>query len=219
MRNVRLLILFPAALLLCGPLAEAQAPYRSALSINATGDVHSYSYSYHHSYVLSRKPAYAPGFAGVPDTAETEPKNPSKALGRAIGHTVVPIALGVLIVVNTSPFDDDPLATAGGLLMLHGVLTGPSMGNFYARDWLRGWGGVGARILSFVIIDSDRRNRELRNVLGIGLLAGSALYNIATAPASARAYNRRAGIQYGAGVLQVPGSGAAVPVLTAGIRF
>ena len=129
-------------------------------------------------------------------------KDPENALYYSVVHTVVPIGFGgMLLVVGGS------VAPVGALGMMYGILAGPSAGNLYAENIGMGLFGIGLRILGIGMMaeatDSfhytSHSHHHHKSGLARGgflLYMGSTLWNIVTAPGSARTYNARHGIGY-----------------------
>ncbi|HNJ72219.1 MAG TPA: hypothetical protein PL129_06950, partial [bacterium] len=67
-------------------------------------------------------------------------KNATEAFLWNAGHTVLPVVAGGYILNKLDTYE-----TAGSLAMGYGLLIGPSMGNFYAQDYGRGFLGIGIR--------------------------------------------------------------------------
>jgi hypothetical protein len=134
--------------------------------------------------------------------AKTTRKDPENALYYSVVHTVVPIGFGgMLLVVGGSA------APVGALGIMYGILAGPSAGNFYAEDIGMGLFGIGLRLLGIGMMAeatesfhytsySHHRHKPGLARGGFLLYMGSTLWNIVTAPGSARTYNARHGIGY-----------------------
>lgn len=120
-------------------------------------------------------------------------KSKSVAVNWSMGATLFPIMLGV------SGFSFVP---AQGVLVCAGIAFGPSMGHFYAHQWLRGFATTGLRIglgylgamaglYSLYSIEFDDAS-PVFFLVSIGSAAGiigSVIYDWATAPASVQKYN------------------------------
>jgi hypothetical protein len=138
--------------------------------------------------------------------ATVSPKSSSKALTMALGHTAIPIAAGLgLMTIGDSNVEGLQLASSVSLIT-YGGLVGPSMGNFYAKDYVRGGLGIAMRTVGTLMIgrgiasgmawgndDEAEGPAPGGNSIAIGtaLVFGSALWNILSAPSSANTYNRR----------------------------
>lgn len=171
------------------------------------------------------------GYPLQPDSLETietaQPvssylKKPSKAIIRSLTHTAVPIGLALAINAAAPPeihlFSDEEDKNTGSLLFMllglsYGSFIGPSMGNLYARDYLRGFGGIALRIQGVRMMRDSTPRRAKR--IGQILFFGSALYNILSGPASVRRYNRRQKLQIAPSV----DPGTQVPVLSVRVHF
>lgn len=161
-------------------------------------------------------------------------KNASEARNRAVTNTILPLVTGI---TATKVFKGDKLQTAGSLLAIYGLLMGPSAGNFYAEDYLRGGLGVAARagIGYFMLLDATREimgkevaesltwdNKDVEltdtNVLiGAGVFLGSMVYNVISSKASVKEFNRSKGYYVHLSGEKI--GEEIVPVLTAKISF
>jgi len=135
--------------------------------------------------------------------ASRAPKSPAAALAWSLAGTTAPTAIGVVLVL-ASGGDGSP-AQAGGGLIFAGGLVGPSLGHFYAGRSGRGAATIGLRILlvtgtaaaltkACIYCYPSTRHSEaaaLLGLAGLGLTAASVIYDVATAPGSARRYNER----------------------------
>lgn len=140
----------------------------------------------------------------------TSNKDPQKAFWLACGHTVIPIATGLSIAIIGSSNVEGSRAVLAFGSMTYGAAIGPSMGNFYARDFKRGLTGIGLRLVGAALFASgvaeamadgnddewngDSRDQDALMIGGVALVAGSTLWNILSAPTSARQYNARRGL-------------------------
>lgn len=157
-------------------------------------------------------------------------KNVDDARSKAVAGTLLPIAVGV----GAATFiESKTVETSGSILAIYGLMMGPSAGNFYAKDYLRGMLGVAARVGGgFLILDATRELAgddalgwddesvsltDTKILIGSGLILGSAVYNIISAKASVNRYNEKQGYVIG----MVPGvkKGKMFPMLTASVRF
>ena len=165
----------------------------------------------------------------MPASARSE----DQAIRLAMINTVFPVALGYGATVL---FDDQSVQKVGAAVAVYGLVVGPSTGNFYANDYLRGGLGVMARFGGALLLQdatTELFGNKFATVLGVddrevsfndtGVLIGGALmvggiaFNIATAPLSAREHNRSMG--YAFRMQPIPGTGRTAPVLAARIRF
>jgi hypothetical protein len=166
---------------------------------------------------------------GVSAQARSE----SEAISQAIVNTATPIAVGVGAV---KLFNNNTVQTVGASLALYGLMVGPSTGNFYANDYLRGGLGALTRIgAAFLLqdatsevfgrdfadalnVDNEPVSIEDTNIIvGSALLVGTIVYNIASAPASVREYNQSMG--YTMEIRSLPGTNRSAPMITARISF
>jgi hypothetical protein len=121
-----------------------------------------------------------------------KPKSENTAILWSLGSTMIPVGLGYL---------------KGNLLpVIPGIIIGPSVGHFYAEQWGRGIksaayrtiiSGLGIALSYGMVEGAFRENRREPLVAGIVVIGAtgtsliiSALYDIFTAPSSARKYNR-----------------------------
>jgi hypothetical protein len=134
-------------------------------------------------------------------------RSPQKALLLSIGHTAVATSVGAALMSRGA--ESDLYAIPGYWLFAYGTMLAPSAGNFYGRDRERvnrglliRAAGTGVLVTSlwrqvfspaFDIDDPDARrfHWDAGTAAGTGIIAAGAVYSIATAPASAEAYNRR----------------------------
>lgn len=137
-------------------------------------------------------------------------KDPRKAFLLSLGHFAVPTLVGSIILSNSSGSTD----IVGGIILSYGILVGPSMGNFYARDESRSVGGLAVRViggglmLAGVLSWANDFSNSVGNAFSTGrhtdsgesgvllflagasITAGGIIFNLATAGQSARDYNR-----------------------------
>jgi len=171
-----------------------------------------------------------------PETGLTTPRNArdeDQALRLSLINTVFPVALGYGAVAL---FDNSTVQKTGAALAVYGLVIGPSTGNFYANDYLRGGMGAlarfgGALLLQdateellgsrfSTVLNVDDREVSLDEtgiIVGGALMVGGLAFNYITAPLSAREYNRSIG--YAMRMEHLPGTGRSAPVLSARIRF
>ncbi|MBN2731395.1 MAG: hypothetical protein JXR26_03090 [Balneolaceae bacterium] len=160
-------------------------------------------------------------------------KNVDDARRKAVAGTLLPVAVGI----GAATFiESKTVETTGSMLAIYGLMMGPSAGNFYAKDYLRGMLGVAARVGGgFLILDATRELAgddvadavgwddesvsltDTKILIGSGLILGSAVYNIISAKASVNRYNEKQGYVIG----MVPGirKGKVFPMITASVRF
>ena len=139
-------------------------------------------------------------------------KSPLIAVTLSLGNTVVPVALGILMYKNLPPhYSKNQQNLILGLLS-YGLIIGPSIGIFYDHYYLRGFGGLGFRVLctmagTYSILLAEGRagiyafdpNGKHGSVLvpaGISVicasfLAGSIVYQFIEAPVLAAWYNQK----------------------------
>ncbi len=152
---------------------------------------------------------------------------------KAVTGTLFPLAIGI---GATYIFDNNIVETTGSWLAVYGLIMGPSAGNFYAKDYWRGFLGVAARLGGGFLIHNATRElvgRDMADVLGwddkkvsltgtrilIGgaLILGSTLYNIISTKASVEQYNERS--DYVMKITPVIREGKIMPFITARINF
>lgn len=160
-------------------------------------------------------------------------KNVDDARSKAISGTLLPIAMGIGSAIL---IENKTVETTGSLLAVYGLMMGPSGGNFYAEDYLRGMLGVAARLGGgYLLLDATRELAgddvadalgwdnesvsltDTKILIGSGLIVGSAIYNIISAKASVERYNAKQG--YTIGVAPGVENGHVFPMLTASYRF
>jgi hypothetical protein len=125
-------------------------------------------------------------------------KSPGIALSLSLGVTVGSYVLAVAGEETQS----DGLSTVGAL----GIFLGPTVGHWYAgKGWTDGLtlrlAGLGAVMVGVILLldcgfegscsDGEESPAAIVMVLGAGAYVGGTIYDIATAPGSARAYNAR----------------------------
>lgn len=164
-------------------------------------------------------------------------RSEAEAVNQALINTVVPLGMGVGAV---KLFESNTLKTFGASLAVYGMVVGPSTGNFYANDYLRGGLGALTRLgAAFLLqdatsevfgsdfaealnVDNGNNNtpvaiEDTEIIVGGALMVGTIAYNIISAQASVREYNRQMG--YSVRMESLRGTGQSVPVLTAQISF
>jgi len=132
-----------------------------------------------------------------------EPYDPDEALAQSLGYSLAVTGVGGLLLLAKPTFG----ATVLGL----GLVITPSLGHFYADNWVQGALTASARLITATAavvcligaafpakIDSDADpdawTRERKVFLSVGLVAaaatvGLAAFDIATAPDAARRAN------------------------------
>ncbi len=154
-----------------------------------------------------------------PATDARQLKRPLKALFYSLGCTFVPLGAGYLLAL----IEDQTCQTIGGAVGGFGLVVGPSMGNFYAHDGLKGGLGIGMRVIGVgmitaglwdlietVIEEGESGSGKYSAALitgGTVLVMGSAVWNMVSAPFSARRYNARRNV-LGCGIQPVKGPGS-----------
>lgn len=160
-------------------------------------------------------------------------RSENQAVTQSIINTLMPIAVGY---GSVKLFKGNTVETIGASLAIYGLIVGPSTGNFYANDYLRGGLGALTRLgAAFLLQDatSEVFGRDFANALhvdnesvklgdtniivGSALMVGTIAYNLVTAPVSVREYNRKMG--YAMEIQSLPGTGRSAPMLTAKINF
>ncbi len=142
-------------------------------------------------------------FSAVPARAEQpdpELKSGSSALLYSLLGTALPVGVGLAAATGNEGPNASP---APGLLVFSGAIFGPSLGHFYAGRPGRALGGIGLRVLGGAgmvagfAMSWDRASDSAGggDVLfgaGAALWIGSAVWDIASAPHSARVQNEKA---------------------------
>lgn len=161
-------------------------------------------------------------------------KNTSEARNRAVKNTILPLVTG-LTAANLAK--NNTIKTLGSALAIYGLVMGPSGGNFYAEDYLRGGLGVAARagIGYFMLLDATRElmgkevaesmtwdNEDVdltdtKVLIGAGVFLGSMVYNVLSSKASVKEFNRSKGYQVVLSGEQVGKD--VIPVISARVRF
>jgi len=135
-----------------------------------------------------------------------EAKSPRRALVLSAAGTLLPVALGAVVLATRPRGDpvsgkpaDETYDVVGGALIGLGLGVGPSLGHFYAHEM--GW--FLPRILVGGVLGLVAASSDLGDGVALALLGGTAVTimaarDIATAPAAARRYNeRRLGLAVG----------------------
>ncbi|MDZ7715521.1 MAG: hypothetical protein U5J95_04845 [Balneolaceae bacterium] len=163
-------------------------------------------------------------------------KDVSQARSIAFNNTVTPILLGF---AANYLLDNNTFETAGAYLVIYGIVAGPSGGNFYAEDYLRGGLGVLARMGTgyFLMTDATREilgkdvSRSLdwddkkvsiedpEVLIGAGVILGTMVYNYISAKASVNEHNSALGynVRLNPNIRQE--QGRFVPMISATINF
>lgn len=156
-----------------------------------------------------------------------------EARTRAMAGTLVPMALGI---GTASLVENSTIERVASYAAVYGLVMGPSLGNFYARDYARGILGLAARLGGgYLLLDAtqelagrdvadglgwDDKSVSLtdsRVLIGGGIILASAVYNVISAKASVNRYNRNTG--YTIALAPATVNNEIVPLLTANIRF
>jgi hypothetical protein len=136
------------------------------------------------------------------------PKSPLRAQLLSVAHTAVATTGGALLLRHGA--DSDLLAIPGFGLLAYGVLGAPSAGSVYAHDRTRTNVGLTVRSAGGALVlasawrhilsgglNPDRPDGDLGwdalNATGAAVVVAGTVYSIATAPRSAREFNRRTG--------------------------
>lgn len=161
-------------------------------------------------------------------------KNVSEARNRALTGTMIPLITGV---AATKLFKSETMQTVGASLAVYGLVMGPSTGNYYAEDYMRGTLGavVRAGVGYYLLLDATRelmgkqvseslgwddKDVELtdtRVLIGAGVFLGSMIYNVISSKQSVDEYNGSMG--YGMRLDGENVGGKTVPVVTARFAF
>lgn len=161
-------------------------------------------------------------------------KNVSEARNRALTGTFIPLATGV---AATKLFKSKSMQTVGATLAVYGLIMGPSTGNFYAEDYMRGTLGalVRAGVGYYMLRDAtreimgkqvseslgwDNKDVELDDtsvLIGAGVFLGTMVYNVLSVRQSVNEYNNPRG--YGMRLDSELVGGKTLPVLTARVDF
>lgn len=161
-------------------------------------------------------------------------KNVSEARNRAMTNTFLPIVTGI---TAANVFENNTVQTLGSALAIYGLVMGPSGGNFYAEDYLRGGLGVAARagVGYFLLLDATRelmgkevaksmtwddKDVELTDtkvLIGTGVFLGTIVYNIISSKASVNEFNNAKGYQVELGGEKIGKN--VYPALTARVSF
>jgi len=159
-------------------------------------------------------------------------KSVDEARTQAVAGTLVPIALGL---GTTWLVDSNTIEKTASGGIIYGLMIGPSFGNFYAKDYLRGMLGVAARVGGGLLMrdatreifgddvadavgwdDEDVSLTDTKILVGGGIVLGSAIYNIISSKASVNRFNRKKGY-----IVLLPDvrDGKIIPMLSASVHF
>lgn len=160
-------------------------------------------------------------------------KSVDDARSKAMYGTIVPIGLGI---GTAALVENATIEKMASFMVVYGLVMGPSFGNLYAKDYVRGMLGAAARIGGgYLLLDATRELagddvadglgwddksvglNDTRVLVGGGIILASAIYNIVSARASVNEYNENIGYE-----VQVAPSyqgGQMVPMISANIRF
>lgn len=130
-------------------------------------------------------------------------KDPTTAVYWSMGSTILPSV--PLAVTSALGQTHEFLGVTGIALCVTGVLVGPSMGHFYAGNYMRGAASIGLRAgiagLGFLLVVGVMSSYGIDDIggaiigtaiiggAGIGILA-SGIYDILTCPDAVRKYNQ-----------------------------
>jgi len=126
-------------------------------------------------------------------------KSPKIAIAYSLFNTTIPTIAGMYLYQKNE---------SGLWAVFYGVTIGPSIGNIYVKDYKRGFFGIGIRLFSELMIAQSAISHSIGLMGGngsyntqkgmshtqkvfTGVIIGSAIYNIVTAPKSAREFNIR----------------------------
>lgn len=175
----------------------------------------------------------------TPELQRKPVKSKAEAMQLSFINTVMPVAAGI---ATAGLFENHTVKKIGASMVVYGLLSGPSTGNFYASDYLRGSLGILTRVGSGILLTGVTREVFGRNVsdplgwdndhrvsftdtkilVGTALFAGSMIYNVFSSKSSVEEYNARFSMGGGFSQLRVPvaqGEVRHVPVVTAKIAF
>ncbi|MDX1637377.1 MAG: hypothetical protein R3281_05380 [Balneolaceae bacterium] len=182
--------------------------------------------------LLQAAPARSqPETAGLGQGGDVRSEN--EAISQALTNTIMPVAVGY---GSVKLFNSNTIETIGSTLAVYGLVIGPSTGNFYANDYLRGGLGALTRVgAAFLLKDatSEIFGREFADALNVDnksvrfgdtevivgavMMVGTMAYNIISAPVSVSEYNQSMG--YAIKLHSLPGTGRTIPVVTARIQL
>jgi hypothetical protein len=134
------------------------------------------------------------------------PKSRRRALALSVAGTLVPVAVGVVVLATRNHGDpifgqqsNETEDVVAAILIGGGLELGPSLGHFYAHEM--GW--LVPRVLVGGVIGLKAASQDLVDgfglaVLGLAAVTVMAARDIATAPSAAQRYNtRRLGLTLG----------------------
>jgi hypothetical protein len=143
-----------------------------------------------------------------------EYKSPSTAFNLSLFSTLVPMAVGTIMVSQAG--NSNSLAVAGAAGLVLGLSFGPTIGYAYSGEQLRGWGvgalrlaglGVGFAAMIPAVASGlcdvgdagcsrsgDAGAWAMLGVVSLTAVVVSAVYDIVTAPGAARRANERHGL-------------------------
>ena len=119
-------------------------------------------------------------------------KTKSAAAAVSLIFTLVPVAGGAAIIGQNFPFGDEAEAERGAVLMLAGLVVGPSTGHIYAEA-RKPLLGISVRCLCIAVILAGTRvfDSDIPAIPGSMLFVGSIIHDFATLGKSVDEYNRR----------------------------
>jgi len=129
-------------------------------------------------------------------SANLNQKSENAALALSALGTLIPIGLGLAATGASEGPEGSPLP---GIMILSGVLVGPSLGYFYGGLPWRGLASMGLRLGGTVAVgaaiaiswnDADNSSAEMLAWSGAALLVGSMVYDIASVKRTVRKHNR-----------------------------
>ena len=157
--------------------------------------------------------------AGQVDTSQAA-KSEGAALAWSLGGTLGPIGAGLLLAL---PSDG---AVGGGVaLFLAGSIVGPSLGHFYANHPGRGAVGIAVRTgaglatlwgIRCGFTEAYCNSEPAFGYVGLAVALVSIIYDVGTAPASARRYNKS---RISLSIQSVRGEAGPRPVLSGRLWF
>lgn len=189
---------------------------------------------------------FLPGVISAQNTVRATPelqRNPSKSVSEArqlsFINTAFPLGLGL---ATAGLFEHHTVKKIGSSMVIYGLVVGPSIGNFYANDYLRGALGLATRVGSGILLtdftreafgsnvsdplgwdsEGDVKFTDTRILVGSVLFAGSMVYSIWSSKSSVEEYNAQFNMAMTVQPVPstVPDHGAnSVPMLTATIHF
>ncbi|WP_148898062.1 hypothetical protein [Fodinibius salinus] len=156
--------------------------------------------------VILTTQVYAQGSSISVNTDEGSTKSVSKARNISLVNTFSSLGAGIGTVAIT---ENNTLETSGAMLAVYGLVAGPSTGNFYAKDFRRGFIGLAARTTGAILMvdatreifgndfadaltvdDKEVSLTDTKILIGELLVLGSIAYNIITVQKSVTEYNQ-----------------------------